>query len=112
MVSPYIYILCRIISGLVVSVVFMLWGLAKVIHFRLIIISFSLSFLGMALIGLQEGHIKLGRHVMTIYLDKDPVQFTLAIILLFAIYISAGVFAMSVKLTLSNKPFQSDATKA
>ena len=100
------------IAGLVISLVFVLWGLAKVIHFRFVIFSFSLSFLGFALIGLQEGHIKLGRKMLTIYLDKDPVQFVLAIILCIITSIAAGVWAMRAKPTLPNQSLQSDAPKA
>ena len=98
------------LANLAVAITFILWGLAEVVNFRLVLLSFSTGFLSFALIGLEKGHIKLTWYTRTVYLDETPWLFTMTIFLVCATSVAAGIWAMRATPMMPNKALQSTAS--
>ena len=90
------------LSILVAMPVFVLWGLAPVLHPRLAIISFSLLFLFGALLAIETGEVRLGPRALTTRLDDKPVLFVIKVSVLAALAVAAGIWAMRAQITRSD----------
>lgn len=79
--------------GLVITgLVFILWGLAEVVHPRLLLFSFSMLFLGFAVNAIETGEIQLGHRAPRVYLETSPGLFSLMVAYVSVLALAAGAW--------------------
>jgi hypothetical protein len=85
------------IAAVISSITFIIWGGAYIFNQRIVLLSFSILPLGLALFWLQDGVISSTRRYREIHLDEEPIYFTIAIVFMVVISIVIAVWAIRTK---------------
>lgn len=86
------------IGMVIICITFILWGGAYIFNHKIVLLSFSTMPLGLALTWIDESIIEFGRYG-PIYLDKEPLNFVIAIAITIVASIIIAIWALRAKKT-------------